>query len=121
MFVVDTDTLTLLQHGHARLMERIRLADRTIATTIVSRMEVLRGRFAAVLTAESGERLLLAQRWLAESERHFESVVVLPFEDAAAAEFDRLRENKKLKKIGRADLLIACIVLAHGATLVSRN
>jgi tRNA(fMet)-specific endonuclease VapC len=38
-----------------------------------------------------------------------------------AAEFDRLRENKKLKKIGRADLLIACIALANRATLVSRN
>src|SRR5437868_6619971 len=40
---------------------------------------------------------------------------------AAAAEFDRLRENKKLKKIGRADLLVAAITLANRATLVSRN
>ena len=40
---------------------------------------------------------------------------------AAAAEFDRLRQNKKLTKIGRADLLIASIALAHRATLVTRN
>ena len=46
---------------------------------------------------------------------------VLPVDTAAAAEFDRLRENKKLKKIGRADLLIAAITLANRATLVSRN
>jgi tRNA(fMet)-specific endonuclease VapC len=29
--------------------------------------------------------------------------------------------EKKLKKTGRGDLLIACITLAHGATLVTRN
>ena len=39
----------------------------------------------------------------------------------AAAAFDNLRQNKKLKKIGRADLLIASIALARNATVVSRN
>ena len=38
-----------------------------------------------------------------------------------AAEFDRLRSHKKLVKIGRSDLLIASIALAHQATLVTRN
>jgi tRNA(fMet)-specific endonuclease VapC len=40
---------------------------------------------------------------------------------ASASEFDHLRRNKKLKRIGRADLLIAAITLAHRATLVTRN
>jgi predicted nucleic acid-binding protein len=35
--------------------------------------------------------------------------------------FDRHRQIGKLKKTGRADLLIGCIVLAHRATLVTRN
>ncbi len=35
--------------------------------------------------------------------------------------FDRLRVNKRLKKMGRPDLLIACFALAHKATLVTRN
>jgi tRNA(fMet)-specific endonuclease VapC len=46
---------------------------------------------------------------------------IVPFDASASAEFDRLRSDKKLKKIGRADLLIACIALAHQATLVTRN
>ena len=46
---------------------------------------------------------------------------VIPIDDAAADEFDRMRQNKKLKKIGRADLLIAAIALANRATLVTRN
>jgi tRNA(fMet)-specific endonuclease VapC len=40
---------------------------------------------------------------------------------AAAAEFDRLRQNKKLKKIGRCDLLIVVLTLANHATLVTRD
>lgn len=35
--------------------------------------------------------------------------------------FDILRAQTKLGKIGRADLLIASIALAHRATLVTRN
>jgi tRNA(fMet)-specific endonuclease VapC len=34
---------------------------------------------------------------------------------------DWLRAHKTYRKIGRADLLIASIVLAHQATLVTRN
>jgi predicted nucleic acid-binding protein len=33
---------------------------------------------------------------------------------------DRLRQTKKLKKIGRGDLLIAAIALAHRAKLISQ-
>jgi tRNA(fMet)-specific endonuclease VapC len=45
----------------------------------------------------------------------------VPINAESAAEFDRLRHLKALKKIGRADLLIASIALAWRATLVTRN
>jgi tRNA(fMet)-specific endonuclease VapC len=64
--------------------------------------------------------LIQAQQRLEETERDLERFTVLDVAPAAA-EFDRLRENKKLKKIGRGDLLIAAIALAHRATLVTRN
>ena len=35
--------------------------------------------------------------------------------------FDTVVAEKKFKKIGLADRLIACIALAHDATLVTRN
>jgi tRNA(fMet)-specific endonuclease VapC len=47
--------------------------------------------------------------------------LVVPLDDAAAAVFDRLRAVRRLRQIGRADLLIASIALAHRATLVTRN
>jgi len=82
---------------------------------------VLQGRFASVLKAENGERLLQAQRWLNEAESDLEKFIVLPFEALACAEFDRLRRQKKAIKMGRADLLIAAITLANKATLVTCN
>jgi tRNA(fMet)-specific endonuclease VapC len=74
------------------------------------------------MKAEDGVRLLLAQERLRVSEvEDLSRIRILPFDAAAAADFDRLRQNKKLKKIGRADLLIASIALAHRATLATRN
>jgi tRNA(fMet)-specific endonuclease VapC len=121
MFVVDTDIISLLQQNHDRLTERIHRADQRIVTTIISRIEILQGRFAAVMKAASGDELLIAFHRLEQSEIHLSGVPLLFFDTASAAEFDRLRQNKKYRKIGRGDLLIAAIVLANRATLVTRN
>jgi tRNA(fMet)-specific endonuclease VapC len=92
-----------------------------VTISAITRIEILLGRFSSVLKAEEGEKLLLAQQRLAETERDLKNFLVLSVEGGAATAFDRLRANKKLKKIGRADLLIACIALVNRATLVSRN
>jgi tRNA(fMet)-specific endonuclease VapC len=46
---------------------------------------------------------------------------VLPVEDAAVAHFGKLSRHKKLAKMRRADMLIACIALGRQARLVTRN
>lgn len=120
MFVLDTDTLTHLLLGRERVTEKRAQATAEVVLTVVTRIEVVQGRFASVLKAEDGERLLLAQQRLMETERDLEKFIVLTVDAAASAEFDRLRRNRKLK-IGRGDLLIAAITLANGATLVTRN
>lgn len=121
MFVVDTDILSLLQQNHERVSECFRRADRRIVTTIISRIEILQGRFAAVLKAADGDDLLRAQHRLKQSEIHLNKLPILVFSTATIARFDQLRQNTKLKKIGRGDLLIAAITLANRATLVTRN
>jgi tRNA(fMet)-specific endonuclease VapC len=121
MFILDTDTLTHLLKGNPRVSARRAQTTEEVAITVITRIEILQGRFASVLKAEDGEKLLLAQQRLAESEKDLEHFLVLAVDAAAAAEFDRLRQIKKLKKIGRGDLLIAAITLANGATLVTRN
>jgi tRNA(fMet)-specific endonuclease VapC len=121
MILLDTDTFSFLVADHPRVAAHYREATDEVAITLITRVEALEGRFAFLLKAADGEQLLRAQEWLRSTEDALSRIKVLPVDAAAAAEFDRLRENKKLKKIGRADLLIACIALAHKATLVSRN
>lgn len=120
MFVLDTDILTLFLMGHQRVRERTTQVTEEVSLTVITRIEILQGRFASTLKAEDGEKLLLAQRRLADSEQDLESFLILPIDVPAASEFDRLRRNKKLK-IRRGDLLIAAITLANRATLVTRN
>jgi tRNA(fMet)-specific endonuclease VapC len=121
MILLDTDSFTLHQYGQQRFMERYQAASEQPGITIVTRIEALRGRYDAVVKAENGARLLVAQQGLLRTVGHLALFPVVPFDAAAAAEFDQLRENKKLKKIGRADMLIAAVALAKRATLVSRN
>jgi tRNA(fMet)-specific endonuclease VapC len=121
MFVVDTDTMTLLQRGHERVSLRFRQARREVVTTVISRIEILQGRMASVFTASDGEQLLRAHQRLEESESFLRRVPVLPVDVLAAEQFDRLRKKKSLRKIGRPDLLIASIALTRRATVVTRN
>jgi tRNA(fMet)-specific endonuclease VapC len=122
MKVLDTDTLTHLFGGHPRVLEAFNKETEEVATTVISRIEILQGRFAMLLKAADGLELQRAQRWLdATVEKLAEIPKLLAIDAASADEFDRLRANKKLKKIGRADLLIAAITLANRATLVTRN
>ena len=122
MHLLDTDTLSLLHAGNPRLRERqAQVGTWQIATTAITRIEILQGRFAFILRAVNGEELLRAFAWLVRSEDLLQQIPVLPIDHEVAANFDRLRQHRKLKKIGRADLLIAAFALTHEATVVTRN
>ena len=122
MYLLDTDTLSHLHRGHPRVIARLnRITDPDVGTTIITRIELLRGRFDYVLKAATSTELLRAQQLLARTEELLEELTITPFDKNAATHFDRLRKIRSLKKIGRADLLIASIALANRATLVTRN
>lgn len=121
MIIRDTDTFSSLASGQPKVAAKFAAAADEVSITINTRIEALSGRFAFVLRAVDGVTLLRAQEWLRRTEENLALFTPIPFNDAAAEEFDRLRQNKKLKKIGRADLLIASIALANEATLVTRN
>jgi predicted nucleic acid-binding protein len=121
MIVLDTDTLSLVLKVHPRVSQRMRAAPELSVISIVTRIEVLQGRFDSVLKAADADALLRAQQRLGKAEEDLAGYTIVPFDPAAGNEFERLRQNKKLKKIGRNDLLIACIALANQATLITRN
>jgi len=120
MILLDTDTLSLLMRHHPGLTKRIADSE-PVAMTIVSRLEILQGRIASILKAADGTQLLRAQHWLRESEEFLRRLPCVHFDTASTGILDRLLADKRLRKIGRADLLIASIALAHHATLVTRN
>lgn len=122
MHVLDTDMLTHFHLGHPAVVNRVEhAADNGVAITVITAIETIRGRHEFLVKAADGRELLRAEHYLQETESLLNSISILRFGANGAAEFDRLRQNKKLKKIGRPDLLIACITLAHKAVLVTRN
>jgi tRNA(fMet)-specific endonuclease VapC len=122
MHLLDTDTFSHLQAGHPQVVANLRTVDDPeVGTTIITKIEILRARFDFVLKAATGEHLLRAQHWLSASDELLSSTLIVPLDRAAALQFDHLRRLRKLRQIGRADVLIASITLANDATLVTRN
>jgi tRNA(fMet)-specific endonuclease VapC len=122
MYLLDTDTLTHLHAGNSNVTNRLKsTADVDVGITIITKVEVLRGRIDYLIKAESGESLLKAQELLFRTEELLNDLSIVPIDRAASIEFNRLRDVSKFRKIGRADLLISSIVLDNRATLVTRN
>ncbi len=97
------------------------LQDEEVAITIVTKLEILRGRIDYLLKAFSGGDLLKAQELFSRSETLLNQLPVILIDPDAANQFDRLQDISKFRKIGRSDLLIASIALANQAQLVTRN
>jgi predicted nucleic acid-binding protein len=125
MTIFDTDTVTLLSYGNEKISGRIsRLPEEEpLAITVITQMQILTGRYRNLQTAANEGELKTAMMRFQEAERLIRRFQILPVDDQAAAEFERLRGTKgrKFKAIGRDDLLIACIALAQKALLVTRN
>ena len=124
MILIDTDVLTLLYYKNAAATAwRSSIAPGTVVVpTIVSRIELLRGRFDSLVKADTAERITDAQLRIDEVEVYlsrFERVI--PMTPVAARLYFQLRETPKLRRTGRNDLMNAAIAIMLGATLVTRN
>jgi tRNA(fMet)-specific endonuclease VapC len=123
MYLLDTDTLNLFFAGNPKIaVQHARVRSPEIAISIITKIELLQGRFDFLLKAATSVELRRAQQLLDQTEQSLALVnTILPIDDPVANEFDRLRLMKRIRKIGRPDLLIAAIALAHRAILVTRN
>ena len=122
MYLLDTDTVTHLHSGNTNVINRLEnLQDEEVAITIVTKLEILRGRIDYLLKAFSGCYFLKAQELFSRSETLLNQLLVILIDPNAANQFDRLKDISKFRKIGRSDLLIASIALANQAWLVTRN
>jgi tRNA(fMet)-specific endonuclease VapC len=121
MRILDTNILSHVFDGTPRVLERIDSLNDDIYTTIINQIEMLQARYAYVMKAADGQQLLRAQAWLNRTIALLEQFPAVQFGAAAANRFDALVASRKLRKIGRPDLLIASVALARGAVLVTRN
>jgi len=68
VILLDTDIITLWLLGHARLAERVLGTTELVAITVVTRVELLRGRFDSLLKASDGVQLQQANgAWIRPS------------------------------------------------------
>jgi tRNA(fMet)-specific endonuclease VapC len=122
MHLLDTDTLIHLYAGHANVVQRLRQCDDLeIGIVMITKAEVLRARCDSLLKAADSGQLMRAQYRLERTEALLQQLLVVPLDDHAAREFERLHAAKAVRNIGHVDLLIASVALANRATLVTRN
>ena len=124
MVVLDTDHLSMLERDQpdGRAL-RARLASlspteaaTTVATTIISYEEQMRGWMAYLARTRTVAHQVEAYRRLLQHLDNYRRIPVLAFDEAAAVVFQRLRRTRL--RIGTMDLKIAAIVLSRDATLL---
>jgi len=120
LFILDTDHVTLFQRNHPRVVQRVlEISSQSLAVTIVTAEEQMRGWLNAIRRASSGHELTTAYSRLRASLEYYETVQLLDFTPAAHERFGLLRKQKV--RIGTLDLRIAAITLTTGAVLVTGN
>jgi tRNA(fMet)-specific endonuclease VapC len=124
MFVLDSDTYTHYLMDRPTVVAKMAQAKARrdqVAVTVVTKIELFQGRMSALLKADTHTGFLSAQQHLIATEAALENIRILLLDLSALQHFDDRRRIRGLKKIGRADLLIAGIVRSLNAILVTRN
>lgn len=124
MILLDTDHVTVLWYTEhprcAALNARLQsLQNEVAATTVITAEEQMRGWLAEIARMRGARKQIPAYERLANLFRFFARWPIVPFDDRAADELERL--HKARIRIGTPDLKIASITLVHDALLLSAN
>ena len=120
-FLLDTDTLSLLEHGNATVLRRINshpVAD--IAITAISILEQMKGWQAVLNHARTRQQIaLIFDRLVNRLLPVWGRFSALSFPEPAILRFEHLQSLRL--KVGPMDLRIAAVALENGLTVVTRN
>ena len=120
LWILDTDTLSLLQRGDAEVTRRVLLHDpRDVSITVITATEQIEGRFKSIHSAKGRANIAIAYSQLAATLRSVGRMPILDFSEQAQIGFDSLVAMKL--NVGRNDLRIAAIALELKATVITRN
>jgi len=125
MYILDTDLISLLESvSYSPEAQRLRfrlsaLKPEEHITTIITFEEQVRGWMAYLAQKRTLAQQVAAYHRLKGVLDRYLKLTVLEFDDAAAAEFERLQKMRI--RIGTMDLKIAAITLTRRAILLTRN
>ncbi len=120
LYVLDTDIMTLYQHGHPRVGQQV-LAHPVaqLAIAVISVEEELTGWYTKLRQARKRDELARIYQRLSEAVPFFARFQILSFTEAAIVRYESLRAAHR--SAGKNDMRISAIALEHGATVVTRN
>lgn len=114
-YLLDTNTCIRYMNGRApQIRERMRMvSEADIAISTITKGEMYAG----------AAKSQMPQRSRARQDAFFIRFASLPFDEAAANEFGRIRAHLEMAgmPIGPYDLQIAAIAAAHGLIVVTHN
>ena len=123
LYLMDSDYVSLIDRAGpegARIIARAAtLPPDSIAVSIVSYEEQMRGWMAEIARMASVDRQMAAYARLNRTRDYYCSTPVVPFDEGALAQFQRLWLLRL--RVGTMDLKIAATALADNATLLTRN
>jgi tRNA(fMet)-specific endonuclease VapC len=120
LYVLDTDIMTLYQHGHPRIAQQV-LAHPVaeLAIAVISVEEELTGWFTKLRQVRKRDQLAHVYQRLSETVPFFARFQILSFTEPAIVRYESLRGAHR--RAGKNDMRIAAIALEHAATVVTRN
>jgi tRNA(fMet)-specific endonuclease VapC len=120
LWILDTDHISLHQRGDQKVTQQLaNRSNQTLAITVITVEEQMRGWLDLIRKAESAEKTIIAYARLKTAVQYFQGVNILDFDLAAYQQYTNLKQLKV--RIGSQDLKIAAIALSRNAVLVTRN
>ncbi|MGP0063163.1 MAG: type II toxin-antitoxin system VapC family toxin [Isosphaeraceae bacterium] len=116
-YLLDTDHLTLYQHGQSLVTRRVALQRGKVGLCIVTIEEALRGWLAVLAQSSVGIHRIRGYDSLARTLLLFNQFPTIPYDQTAEDEFQQLDSVR----IGTRDRKIASIALANRLIVVTRN
>jgi tRNA(fMet)-specific endonuclease VapC len=120
LYILDTDTLSLYQHGLPDLVSKVGAhPPHELAITVVTVEEQLTGWYSLLREVRGPDEEVRAYERLGEAIPLLARWKILPMSHSALMKYEALKRlNLNVRKM---DLRIAAIVLECGGVLVTRN
>jgi tRNA(fMet)-specific endonuclease VapC len=118
--VLDTDMLSLFQHGHANVCRRCASAPpNSLAITTISVEEQFLGWYTRIRQAKTDAEIARAYDGMTAFATFIKGLPILSFPLSAIQRYRQLKAQKI--KAGKKDLCVAAIALEHSAIVATGN